>query len=141
LLSAISSSEVTVQLYRGDDPHVMHASKTNNLGFRINIKKDCIELRDPSDTWSCLINAQELESFLHKYRTNRSGTHSSQERQSNCLVWLNIMMKKPKRKSKSQCRTEAVEKFSVSARAFDRLWKKAIGDAHPSWPQPGPLKS
>ena len=143
LYTAMSSGEVTVQIHQGDEPHVLHPGEVNRLGFQIDIRNDRIQLRDPGDRWYCLMNTHQLEVFLGKYRHTRSAGTPKIEGERDCADWLKQLMRKypDKPKSKREYHQEAVRRFAISVRAFDRIWAQAVKETHSNWSDSGRLKS
>ena len=120
LFAAISSGEVTTLLSDGDDPHKMAPNEALRLSFQIDLTRDCIELRDPTDRWRCELNAHELELFLKKYKRSRLESKSRQERQRECFEWLCKKMKSgPQQGNKSDYRKEAKRLTGISNQDFD----------------------
>ncbi|MGE0153131.1 MAG: hypothetical protein AB7R90_10975 [Reyranellaceae bacterium] len=85
----------------------------------------------------------------HRRETGASGAGSSMQTgtaggETLCRKWLTELMKKEDRpaRSKEAVRDECLAKFSISKRAFDRAWARAVADSgNRNWSQSGPRSS
>jgi hypothetical protein len=120
----------------------MHPKEALRLSFRIDLKRDCIQLRDPLDIWQCHINTHELEKFLKKYRRTRVETRPRSERRRGCFLWLRREMTAgPKNGTKDDYLADAQRNFDISKHDFNSAWGEAIRVTKSDWSKPGRPKS
>jgi hypothetical protein len=84
-----------------------------------------------------------IESAIAGAAGNPGKVLSDLAAEEQCVAWLVQLMKGPKRKAKSDYRTEAQQRFGVGVRAFLRAWDRAIRQTrNTDWLIPGrPKKS
>src|SRR5205085_1767493 len=107
----------------GTGPCRLRPEETLHFAFKIDLKRNCIVLGSFPDgrPWECHIHAQDLDAFLRKSAPTRGGQLSSDERQRQCESWLYDQLKQGKKRKKQLIRNEAVQKFGIAKRAFDRI--------------------
>lgn len=128
LYTTFESGKVAVFFDDGRNPINLKAEHAVHFALNIDIPNDNIELGQlPGDKFACHINQEDLDKFLTKNRSSRSARAHTQKAETECLKWLEgLMRKESKKKSKEMYRNEAREKFGTGFNAFNRSWKKAI---------------
>jgi hypothetical protein len=139
---AFSSGEVRAQIFDGRTVHTLKPEEANHPCFGINIRDNCISLGDPpGPPWDCDVHTNDLEAFLKKYAHTRHGNTSAAQREQSCRNWLLGIMRKDQRRPKADLRQTAINRFSISQRAFDKIWTESIRSTRCNWNKPGRPKS
>lgn len=139
LISILEGGEVTARIkvqngFSGLDP-----IRIAHFAFCISFASDEVLLDGiPTLNFFCEVNRVELEAFLNGARKDRATLTSTQIKWEKCRAWLEEITRRPKDRTKSDCRLYAEAEFGVSKTAFDKIWSATTADPdRRRWTLPG----
>ena len=122
---ALSDTSVASRIEGGREPARFDPAEAEHFAFKIDLQRSIVFIKGyPDWDFHCMISEPDLRGFLRKIRSSRSGTKVAENAEKQCRDWFQSEVAKPKHRSRAEYKREAVARFEISVRAFDRIWKE-----------------